>query len=185
VGTVGAFVTPSYGRSGNTPTSDEGRTTMTGKGKHALVAALAVVAFAVSGVAYAITLEPGSSQLLDASSRAALAERLNIHHDGVDLQTANPNDAFDVVFQKIKYPAHSSSPWHSHPGFVLVLVQSGTVTHLDECEATTYSAGQAFHEAGGVGTIENTTDDDAILYAAFVVPKGAPLKDTNVTAPSC
>jgi quercetin dioxygenase-like cupin family protein len=158
---------------------------MIGKGKSVLLAAFAVAAFALCGVAYAITLEPGSSQLLDTSSRAALAERLNVHHDGLDLQTANPNDEFEVVFQKIKYPPHSSSPWHTHPGFVLVLVQSGTVTHLDGCDSTTYSAGQAFHEAGGVGTVENTTDQDAILYAAFVVPKGAPLKDTNVTAPSC
>src|SRR4051794_1561660 len=155
------------------------------RGKRLVLAAVLVAAFAISGVAYALTLEPGASVLLDGSSRAALAERLNVHHDGLDLQTANPNNEYEVVVQKIKYPAHSSSPWHTHPGFVLVLVQQGTVTHLDGCDATTYTAGQAFHESGGVGTIENTTDADAILYAAFVVPKDAPLKDTNVTAPSC
>jgi len=147
--------------------------------------ALVVLALALSGIAYALTLEPGASQLLDGSVRAALAERLNVHHDGLDLQTANPNNAYEVVFQKIKYPAHSSSPWHTHPGFVLVLVQQGTVTHLDGCTPTTYTAGQSFFEAGGVGTIENTTNDDAILYAAFVVPRDAPLKDLNVQAPSC
>jgi quercetin dioxygenase-like cupin family protein len=147
--------------------------------------ALVVLALALSGIAYALTLEPGASQLLDGSVRAALAERLNVHHDGLDLQTANPNNAYEVVFQKIKYPAHSSSPWHTHPGFVLVLVQQGTVTHLDGCTPTTYTAGQSFFEAGGVGTIENATNDDAILYAAFVVPRGAPLKDLNVQAPSC
>ena len=43
----------------------------------------------------------------------------------------------------------------------------------------------AFHEAGVVGTIENVSDQDAILYAAFAIPKGAPLRDTNVQAPSC
>jgi quercetin dioxygenase-like cupin family protein len=153
--------------------------------KRLLAAAVTAAALAGSGAAYALTLEPGSSQLLEGSVRASLAERLNVHHDGLKLQTADPNDDFDVVFQKIKYPAHSSSPWHTHPGFVMVLVQSGTVVHLDDCEATTYTAGQAFHEAGGVGTIENTSDTDAILYAAFVVPKGAPLKDTNVTPPTC
>jgi quercetin dioxygenase-like cupin family protein len=147
--------------------------------------ALVVLTLALSGIAYALTLEPGASQLLDGSVRAALAERLNVHHDGLDLQTANPNNAYEVVFQKIKYPAHSSSPWHTHPGFVLVLVQQGTVTHLDGCTPTTYTAGQSFFEAGGVGTIENATNDDAILYAAFVVPRGAPLKDLNVQAPSC
>ena len=147
--------------------------------------AIAVCALAVSGIAYAFTLEPGSSQLIDGSVRAALAERLNVHHDGLDLQTANPNNEYEMVFQKIKYPAHSSSPWHTHPGFVLVLVQQGTVTHLDGCEQTTFTAGQSFYESGGVGTIENTTNDDAILYAAFVVPKGAPLKDLNVQAPTC
>ena len=156
------------------------------KTKRSLLLSVAVVAaLAVSGVAYALTLEPGSSQLLDGSTRAALAERLNIHHDGLDLQTANPNNDYEVVVQKIKYPPHSSSPWHTHPGFVLVLVQQGSVVHLDGCTPTTYTAGQAFHEAGGVGTVENTTDADAILYAAFIVPKGAPLKDTNVQAPSC
>jgi quercetin dioxygenase-like cupin family protein len=147
--------------------------------------ALVVLTLALSGIAYALTLEPGASQLLDGSVRAALAERLNVHHDGLDLQTANPNNEYEVVFQKIKYPAHSSSPWHTHPGFVLVLVQQGTVTHLDGCTPTTYTAGQSFFEAGGVGTIENATNDDAILYAAFVVPRGAPLKDLNVQAPSC
>lgn len=153
--------------------------------KRLMALSAVLAAFATSGVAYALTLEPGSSQLLDGSARATLAERWNIHHDGLDLQTANPNSQFDVVFQKIKYPAHSSSPWHTHPGFVIVLVQSGTVTHLDGCGSETMTAGQAFHEAGGVGTIENTTDQDAILYAAFVVPKGAPLKDLNVQPPSC
>lgn len=150
-----------------------------------VIGALVICTLAASGIAYAFTLEPGSSQLLDGSVRAALAERLNIHHDGLDMQTANPNNSYDVVFQKIKYPAHSSSPWHTHPGFVLVLVQQGTVLHLDGCTGTTYTAGQSFYESGGVGTIENTTGDDAILYAAFVVPKDAPLKDLNVQAPSC
>ncbi len=162
-----------------------GKRTRSSSRKLLVLAALVVCALTLSGLAYALTLEPGSSQLLDSSVRASLAERLNIHRDGLDLQTAGPNNAYDVVFQKIKYPAHSSSPWHSHPGFVIVLVQEGTVTHLDGCSATTYSAGQAFHEAGGVGAIENTTDQDAILYAAFVVPKGAPLKDLNVQTPSC
>jgi quercetin dioxygenase-like cupin family protein len=150
-----------------------------------LLLALVVAGLAVSGVAYALVLEPGASQLLEGSTRAALAERLNVHHDGLDLQTANPNRDFDVVFQKIKYPPHSSSPWHTHPGFVLVLVQQGSVVRLDGCTPTTYTAGQAFHEAGEVGTIENVSDQDAILYAAFAVPKGAPLRDTNVQAPSC
>lgn len=150
-----------------------------------LTGVLVVCALAASGIAYAFTLEPGSSQLLDGSVRAALAERLNIHHDGLDFQTANPNNSYEVVFQKIKYPAHSSSPWHTHPGFVIVLVQQGTIEHLDGCVPTTYTAGQSFTEAGGVGTIENTSNDDAILYAAFVVPKNAPLKDLNVQAPSC
>ena len=93
--------------------------------------------------------------------------------DGVKLHTRG---ATDVAVQTITSPPGGSSGWHSHPGVVLVAVQSGTVTLYDaQCHTTQYGPGQAFVEVGDDAMlVRNNTTANAVLYVTLIVPKSAP-----------
>ena len=92
--------------------------------------------------------------------------------DDVKLQTKG---ATDVVMQTITSPPGGSSGWHSHPGVVLVAVQSGTVTLYDaDCHTKQYGPGQAFVEIGDDAMlVRNNTTSNAVLYVTLIVPKSA------------
>jgi quercetin dioxygenase-like cupin family protein len=92
--------------------------------------------------------------------------------DGVKLQTKG---ATDVAMQTITSPPGGSSGWHSHPGVVLVAVQSGTVTLYDaDCHTKQYGPGQAFVEVGDDALlVRNNTTSNAVLYVTLIVPKSA------------
>jgi quercetin dioxygenase-like cupin family protein len=92
--------------------------------------------------------------------------------DHVELHTKG---ATDVAMQTITSPPGGSSGWHSHPGVVVVAVQSGTVTLYDhECHTTQYGPGQAFLEVGDVPLlVRNNTTSDAVLYVTLIFPKSA------------
>ena len=92
--------------------------------------------------------------------------------DQVQLHTKG---ATDVAVQTITSPPGGSSGWHSHPGVVLVAVQSGTVTLYDQdCHTTQYGAGQAFVEVGDEPSlVRNNTTSNAVLYVTLIVPSSA------------
>ena len=94
--------------------------------------------------------------------------------DDVKLQTKG---ATDVAMQTITSPPGGSSGWHSHPGVVLVAVQSGTVTLYDaDCHTKQYGPGQAFVEIGDDAMlVRNNTTSNAVLYVTLIVPKSATL----------
>jgi quercetin dioxygenase-like cupin family protein len=65
-----------------------------------------------------------------------------------------------------------SSGWHSHPGGAIIVVAQGTLTTYhaqgNDCESTTYSAGQAFIERPGeVDDVLNEGDGPYVLYVTF------------------
>jgi quercetin dioxygenase-like cupin family protein len=66
--------------------------------------------------------------------------------------------------------------WHSHPGIVFVLVQSGTLTlYHEDLTSTVYPAGTGFVESpGDVHDAVNEGATDLDLAVLFLVPKGAP-----------
>jgi quercetin dioxygenase-like cupin family protein len=85
-----------------------------------------------------------------------------------------------------------SSGWHSHPGGAIVVAKHGTLTTChaagDRCEATDYSAGQAFIDRPGeVGGVFNTGTDPYVLFVTFRRVLGAwprePTSRTRVPAP--
>jgi quercetin dioxygenase-like cupin family protein len=71
-----------------------------------------------------------------------------------------------------------SSGWHSHPGGAVVLVQTGELTVYRsigrQCQATVYTAGQAFIERNGeVNQVVNTGTTPYVLFVTFPrVPQG-------------
>jgi len=101
-------------------------------------------------------------------------------HDGVKAYSGDDvklhtKGATDVAVQLITSPPGGSSGWHSHPGVVLVAVQSGTVTvyHAD-CNPMQYGPGQAFVEVGDHAVlVRNNTTSNAVLYVTLIVPKSA------------
>jgi quercetin dioxygenase-like cupin family protein len=104
----------------------------------------------------------------------------NKPHDGVKAYSGNDvklqtKGATDVAMQTITSPPGGSSGWHSHPGVVLVAVQSGTVTLYDaDCHTKQYGPGQAFVEIGDDAMlVRNNTTSNAVLYVTLIVPKSA------------
>ena len=95
----------------------------------------------------------------------ASADHIRLHTKG----------ATDVAMQTITSPPGGSSGWHSHPGVVLVAVQSGTVTLYDQdCHATQYGPGQSFVEVGDdPSLVRNNTTSNAVLYVTLIVPSSA------------
>jgi quercetin dioxygenase-like cupin family protein len=67
--------------------------------------------------------------------------------------------------------------WHFHPGPVISVVTSGTLTVEDGCGGEqTIAAGQAFEQLGGrVHRWKNLGTVPTVEYNMFVVPQGSPL----------
>jgi quercetin dioxygenase-like cupin family protein len=135
------------------------------------------IALAVAGAALA-TMPSGIS--VTTFVRATLDA--NKPHGGVKAYAGNDvklhtKGATDVAVQTIVSPPGGSSGWHSHPGVVLVAVQSGTVTLYDaHCHTKQYGAGQAFVEVGDDALlVRNNTTSNAVLYVTLIVPKSAAL----------
>jgi quercetin dioxygenase-like cupin family protein len=90
----------------------------------------------------------------------------------VELQSENITD---IAVSNIGIEKGGSSGWHFHPGPVLVVVKSGTVTFYsagDEgCTRKVYPAGSSFSEAGGVvGDARNEGTEPVVAVATFFAP---------------
>lgn len=142
--------------------------------KRAALMLAVVIALAVVGTAMA-TMPSGIA--VTTFVRATLAGNkpnggVKASADHVRLHTTG---ATDVAMQTITSPPGASSGWHSHPGVVLVAVQSGTVTLYDQdCHTTQYGPGQAFVEVGDdPSLVRNNTTSNAVLYVTLIVPSSA------------
>ena len=140
--------------------------------KRMLLVIAAVAALAAAGTALA-TL--GSGTTASTFVRATLDgnkkhERVKAHADHIKLDAKGPTD---VAVQTITFAAGGSSGWHSHPGIVLVAVQSGTLTRYNaECETTQYGPREGFVEFGDhAGLVRNNTATNTVVYVTYIVPK--------------
>jgi len=73
------------------------------------------------------------------------------------------------------------SGWHFHPGPVLVVVKTGTITFYmgddPSCSPHVHPAGTTFFENGGmVGIARNEGSANATVVATFFVPAGSPTR---------
>jgi len=103
---------------------------------------------------------------------------------GYDVELKS-HDNTDIVVANIVVAPGGHSGWHFHPGPVIVVVKTGTVTfyHGDDptCSGTSYPAGTAFVEEGGrVGIARNEGAVEVNNVVTFFVPKGSP---TRIDAP--
>jgi hypothetical protein len=105
--------------------------------------------------------------------------------DGYDVELKS-HDNTDIVVASVSIAPGGSSGWHKHPGPVMVVVKSGTVTFYNgddpTCAAHPHPAGTSFIESGGdVGMARNEGTDPASVVATYFVPAGSP---PRIDAPS-
>jgi quercetin dioxygenase-like cupin family protein len=133
---------------------------------------------ATTGAAAALTTialgSPGSGTTATIlAPRSTLATSVQMNEERIKLQTKDPTD---FVTQQVTFAPHAYSGWHHHPGFILVLVKSGQVTvHDENCQTTTYSAGESFVEGGSTPMMVSNESDTvtAVDVATQVAPQGS------------
>ena len=106
---------------------------------------------------------------------ASFVRPVQVHSDGVILTTKK---ATDVRVGQVVFAPGGSSGWHHHPGMVMVVVASGSVTVWNEhCKAKMYGPGlpngAAFIESGHEPGLV-TSAAGATSYVTYVVPKVNP-----------
>jgi quercetin dioxygenase-like cupin family protein len=108
-----------------------------------------------------------------------------INTDRIKLQT---KDATDVATFTVTYDPGGFSGWHTHPGVVIVTVQTGSVIRTVGCTSVTYGVGQSFIESDeqAVGSVANaSTVDPAVLSVTQIVPHGSVRRVDAADAPVC
>ena len=93
---------------------------------------------------------------------------------------ANQRKGNDVAVNQITVPPAGFSGWHSHPGTVVLVVQSGEFTLFSErvkggnCTVPTYSAGQVYLEQPGdeENAVNHGTVPAVLAVTFFNVPHG-------------
>ena|SRR5437868_7496904 len=108
---------------------------------------------------------------------------------GYDVELKSHDDT-DIAVSTIVVAPGGHSGWHFHPGPVLVVVTSGTITFYHgsdpTCTGTPHAAGTAFIEEGGdVGIARNEGTSQASVVATFFVPKGAATRQDAAAPGNC
>ena len=154
-----------------------------------LAAALAMIALGVAasvlaaGPARAVPPAGVITEILGSGTTLA---GFKIHVDGIKVESKN---AASFTVEHLIFAPGGTTGWHVHPGPVLVIVTTGSVTRYsaEDCTAQTYTAGQAFVESGP--TDENMVRNDGSVPAetivTFITPPGAPIRDDAPPPPGC
>jgi quercetin dioxygenase-like cupin family protein len=147
-----------------------------------LLAAVAVAAVSATGVAVFMTWPAG------ASPGAGVTATIVARGTTTDKVHVEANGATEVVYQRVTIEPGGFTGWHFHPGPVLAVVESGTLTHYDDrCRADTYVTGEAFEEDPGPDHVHmgvNLGGTPVVLDVTYVIPAGGPLR-VEAQAPSC
>ncbi len=145
-----------------------------------------IIIAAITTAAGAALMTPGSGILsAPVFVRADFANPTDIKFKvkGVGQEVIHVPDAQQTLMQQIVIGPGGHTGWHSHPGPVVVLIKSGTMSFYDGgdpgCTERTYSAGQAFVDSGQghvhIARNESTTDNLEIWATYFDVPPPPPL----------
>jgi len=148
-----------------------------------LMPAAAVATVAGGFAAYALAT-PSSGQHPTTPAIGTLAAGQRVNTDRLKFQTKDPSD---VATFSVTYDPLGFSGWHTHPGIVFVVVQSGSVIRQVGCTPHTYNAGDAFIESDEQppGQVSNPSDTTpAVLTVMQVTPHGSPRR-AEADPPSC
>jgi len=139
------------------------------KRKAMVIAAIALAALAIFGVTALATAGAGVTGTPQV--RGTLPNHVHVNADGIKFSTKDPTD---VVVQSFTYAPGGFSGWHTHPGFVLAVVESGALTVQVGCSVHAYSVGQSFYESGTTPIMARnlSADQPTVVRVTYVVPKG-------------
>ena len=116
----------------------------------------------------------------------AINYKTNLDQFNVELKT---HDDADVEVTHGVAQAGGSTGWHYHPGPVLVMVESGSLTvyQADDpsCTGTTYNAGSTFIEGTTAHFVRNEGATTAEIIGVFFVPAGKPRRIDAPTPGNC
>lgn len=85
---------------------------------------------------------------------------------------------FDVAQQELEFAPSAATPWHTHPGLVMVTVLSGELTFTYKGVATVYHEGESFvEEPGQLAQARNASGASTRVMASYLLPSGAPLSE--------
>ena len=94
----------------------------------------------------------------------------------------------DLFIQQLSGVAGATTGWHSHPGPVTVLVNSGALTYVhSDCTTSPYPSGTAFIDpgAGNVHLARNDGTTPTIFFATYTnLPVGGAAR-IDAAAPAC
>jgi quercetin dioxygenase-like cupin family protein len=94
----------------------------------------------------------------------------------------------DVIVRSITIAPGGTTGWHYHPGQLIAVVKSGTLTRtLQDCSVEVSQAGTSFIEPAGsrhVHVGRNLGTEPVELYVTYLVPKVSPLS-LDADAPAC
>ena len=136
-----------------------------------------------AGLAHAMPPAGVTTEIL---GRGTTLAGFKIHVDGIKVESKN---AAGFTVAHMTFAPGGTTGWHVHPGPVLVIVKTGSLTKYSagDCTAQTYGAGQAFVENGP--TDENLVRNDGSVPAetivTFITPPGAPIRDDAPPPPGC
>jgi quercetin dioxygenase-like cupin family protein len=136
-----------------------------------LIALVSVAVVALSGAAFATPPTGFTTNLLARGT----AVDLHAKHDGIRVSSRHGGPA-EVAVATVTIDPGGSSGWHHHPGIVLVVVRSGTVTFYDKnCRGDVHPAGETFVESSdSPGLAKNTGTETAVVEATFIIPASTP-----------
>lgn len=143
------------------------------KRKAMVVGAMAFAAVAIFGVTALATTGGGVTGTPQV--RGTLPNHVQVNADRIKFSTKGETD---VVVQTFTYAPLGFSGWHTHPGFVLAVVESGALKIQVGCSVHTYSAGQSFYESGTTPIMARNTsaDQPTVVRVTYVVPKGVAVR---------
>lgn len=135
-----------------------------------VIASTAIVGLAAAGVAFAT---PGSKVTSVVEARGFAEEKV----------MTRGNQPYDVVVQTLTFEPGGTTGWHTHPGMVVAVVKSGTLTVYDaddkSCTPQVFGAGQVYvdHGYGHVHIARNEGATATEVKATYLdVPIGEPVR---------
>jgi quercetin dioxygenase-like cupin family protein len=104
----------------------------------------------------------------------------------IELKT---HDNTDVQLRSAIASPGSYSGWHTHPGPVILVIKTGTLTLYDasdpSCQPKVYSAGMAFFEGTTPHNVRNEGSVVVEYGTVYFVPAGGPTRIEADFPPNC
>ena len=150
--------------------------------------AAGITAVAVAGGAGIAIATPPSGTSATTPVIGEFDGRVRAHADRIGLHAPKRTSAAAFT---LTYAVGGYSGWHSHPGIVVAVVQSGTVVRQVGCRSETFTAGQAFTEVG-THFVRNAHTDPAapgavpaVLAITQLYPSSAEARRIEQDPPDC